>query len=299
MLKQISKPVAWASSELAYRASLVKHARSLPLLDSSDRQIVETLQSEGVFVTHLEALNISSTPKLLEAVHKFLPNLPKEPPHRELTKRNSANHAVSACPEQLTRKCPELFLWGLETKLLSILENYIGLPVAYLGANLRRDINNKKQIGTRLWHRDGEDRRTIKIIVYLNNVSQDGGAFEYIPRSLSPSYRSLKGVPSVITDAVMENIVPRTHWKKCEGTAGTVVIADTTSVFHHGTIPQSDRLALFFTYTSRRPKQSHLYTHRRFSEAQLFELSAMLSSHQKNCVFWNQNLVEKYQQFLQ
>jgi hypothetical protein len=138
--------------------------------------------------------------------------------------------------------------------LLNIAENYIGLPVAYLGVNLRKDIPNQKQVGTRLWHTDGEDRRMLKAIIYLNDVDENGGPFEYIPQNLTPSYRSFKHLYCKILDEDMKKVVPACHWKQCTGAAGTVILVDTARLFHHGRVPEKERAALFFCYTSRKPK---------------------------------------------
>jgi hypothetical protein len=54
-------------AELAYEAALEKHKSHLPVLSTTERAIVETLNTEGVVVTSLEELSIPSTPQLLEA----------------------------------------------------------------------------------------------------------------------------------------------------------------------------------------------------------------------------------------
>lgn len=146
-------------------------------------------------------------------------------------------------------------MWGLENRILDILENYYGVPVACIGANLRRDIANQQQIGTRLWHLDGEDRKVIKIGIYLHDVGSENGPFEYIPRRFTPSYRSFKHINYAITDEAMNKVVPASKWKSCLGSAGTVIFADNAKIFHHGKIPESDRYTLFYAYTSRKPKR--------------------------------------------
>ena len=53
----------------------------------------------------------------------------------------------------------------------------------------------------------------------------------------------------------MEQVVPQSKWKYCLGSAGTVVIADTASIFHRGKVPVvSDRLAVFLTTLPEDPK---------------------------------------------
>ena len=90
---------------------------------------------------------------------------------------------------------------------------------------------------SRLWHLDREDRRMLKIIIYLNDVSEEGGPFQYIPKSLTSTISSDRLIVlyyGYIDDKTMEQVVPQSKWKSCLGSAGTVVIADTASNFHRG-----------------------------------------------------------------
>lgn len=212
-----------------------------------------------------------------------MPHLPKTP--QATHERDAGSHAVHASPNKITKNCPELFHWGLQERLLDIAENYLGLPPAYLGVNLRKDVPNRKQTGTRLWHKDGEDRRVLKVIIYLNDVGEDGGPFEYIPPHLSPSYRPFQHIYCKILDGDMQQVVPASNWKACTGSAGTVVIVDTAKVFHHGKIPQSERAALFFCYTSRQPKRLDI-CHTHYSRARAMEIAQTLPQRQKECVLW-------------
>ena len=140
-----------------------------------------------------------------------------------------------------------------------------------------------------------------KIIIYLNDVSEYGGPFQYIPKSLTSSTsRSLKynNYGAYVEDKCMEEIVPQSEWKSCSGAAGTVIFADTASIFHRGKVPVvSDRLSIFFDYTSSIPK--HPYAcNSSFSVDELLILAKMLDKRQKECIFWNQKLLQEYQRKL-
>lgn len=247
-------------AELAYGLELINHAKNLPPLMPSDRAIVDTLKTEGVCVTSLAALGLNSTSQLLYAAKTQLANMAASIPV----------DAVPYLPQIFTvTDLLEFSRWGVEERLLNIVENYIGLPIAFQGVHLRRDFANKKHTGTQLWHKDGEDRRIVKAIIYLNDVNQDTGPFEYIPRYitsyLSPSYlriyhKGLKTGFSGISEADMHEIIPKSAWKSCPGPAGTIIFVDTRSVFHHGTLRNTERTALFFVYTAKKPKRPELCT---------------------------------------
>jgi hypothetical protein len=204
----------------------------------------------------------------------------------EDTFNHSDQIVVHASSEQIM-KYPQIFLWGLEQRLLNIVENYICLPVAYQGVYFRRDIANQLEAGSRLWHIDQEDRKILKIIIYLNDVSEDYGPFQYIPKSLTSKISdSLKYTSGYIQDKIMQGVISSEVYKSCTGIAGTVIIAETSNIFHRGKPPiNSDRFAIFFDYTSRRYKQT-LYGTSTLGYKDLLLLSKNLSETQKKCIFW-------------
>ncbi|MBD0342650.1 MAG: hypothetical protein ICV61_17765 [Microcoleus sp. Co-bin12] len=165
---------------------------------------------------------------------------------------------------------PKFSDWGNESSLLRIAENYIGLPIAFQGIHLRRDFANRKPVTTEFWHQDLEDRRMLKAILYLTDVDEEHGPFEYIPKSaISPllAFRirlqtllkllqaRIFNTKDVIglSDREIEKIVPRSKWKTCLGKAGTVVFVDPVAIFHHGKSRKLGLSTLFFVYTSQHP----------------------------------------------
>ncbi|GAB1539735.1 hypothetical protein NUACC21_24020 [Scytonema sp. NUACC21] len=260
MLNVIANKISELKSELSYRADLFKHAPKLPALESSDRKIVDTLKKEGVYVTSLKELGLSSTANLLQAAQTYLSTMA----------RVNNNYEAEKLPQIYTvTDLPEFFHWGREPKLLSIVENYIGLPITFHGVHLRKDLPNKNQFGTLLWHKDSEDRRIIKIIVYLSDVEEHHGPFEYVPLPLtSPSSLSYYRIYHKlwqsgylgINNEQLKEIIPKENWKSCLGPAGTVIFVDTKNVLHHGTLKTEERSALFFVYTANPPKRPELCT---------------------------------------
>ena len=276
-------PFVQAKSELVYQTALNKHLVNLPVLSTSDRTLVETIKRDGVVITSLSALGIPSNPRFFQVAKKLMPEIPK-------SISGQKNEFVVHATSQQLMEHPEIFLWGLEQRLLNIVENYLGLPVAYQGVFCRRDIAKEVAIKSRLWHIDMEDRKVLKIIVYLNDVNEDGGPFQYIPQSLtSTAVRSLKYRSGYIRDETMQQALSPSNWKSCTGLAGTVIIAATSSIFHRGKIPVADdRFAVFFDYTSRQPKHP-LYSTLSLNQENLLSLVNNLSKAQKNCVFWQQH----------
>lgn len=276
-------PFVQAQAEQSYQAALKEHVANLPILSTSDKSLLETIKREGVAITSLESLGITSTPRFFQAAKNLMQEIPKS---IYAQKNEFVVHATS----QQIMEYPEIFLWGLEQRLLNIVENYVGLPVAYHGAYFRRDIANKIERKSRLWHMDKEDRKVLKIIVYLNNIGDDGGPFQYIPQSLTSTAASfLRYNYEYIQEKTMERVIPPSHWKSCTGLSGTVVFATTSSIFHRGKIPlTSDRFAVFFDYTSRQPRH-RFYCKSSLPQQDLLLMAKKLSEPQKNCLFWQQH----------
>ena len=218
-------------------------------LPAADRAILDGLEKHGTVVTHVDALKDAGFAGI-ENVRRFGPAL-----FQNLDATMDKGYVVHA-PLSRIQENAEPLLWGLNERFIDIVEAYLGLPAAYRGMTARRDIANGEKTATRLWHRDNEDSRIVKIIVYLNDVEcADDGPFEYIPKSALASADGLAVFDgNRIRDADIDRVVPKDQQKLCLGRAGTVVFTDTCSVFHKGALgKRRDRYTLFYPFNSAIP----------------------------------------------
>ncbi len=111
------------------------------------------------------------------------------------------------------------------------------------------DINKDKDHG---WHRDSL-RRQFKTIVYLDDVTEENGPFQYITESQHMSsifFDTMSGQIPYMSSAITAQSVKRLTDKDpsrlhtVTGKAGTVVIADTTGIHRGSTIKSGHRYAL-------------------------------------------------------
>lgn len=274
-------PFLCTQAELNYRAARKKHLEHLPFISDYEQDLINQLKTEGVAMTSLEALSIPSTEIMLQAAKTLMTKIPRS------ISDDKNEFVVHATPQQVLEH-KEIFLWGLQQRLINIVENYIGLPVAYHGAYFRRDIVNNVQQRSRMWHIDPEDRKVLKVVIYLNDVDENNGPFEYIPLNFTSTLvNSLRYNHGYIQDKTMEKIISPSNFKTCTGTAGTVFLAATGGIFHRGKIPtSSDRYTIFYDYTSRKPIVHHHYRASFLGNEDLQQLSKYFSSQQKECVFW-------------
>ena len=201
-------------------------------------------------------------------------------------------HCVHADSALIATRFPEILHWGLSDRILDLAEAHLGCAPALIGTALRRDSPTGEQTGTRFWHLDGEDRQVFKILIYLNDVSVENGPFEYVPKPCyDPAYRRLSPRYHYFwryfcRDSDFAKVVPQRQWRAATGPAGTILLADTASVFHHGAIAyRGERLMLSFAYTSQRPVDRPLAEQFFPAAEQLLELSPQFSARQRNCLF--------------
>ncbi len=264
-----------------YEADLVNYRPSLPPLNAVVSRLVEKLHVDGAVVTSLEELALPGTTTILRAAQEVAKTT-------HTTAVNTIGFVAHAPTAEMVR-APEIYRWGLGDPL-PIVEHALGLPVAYNGVYLRRDLANTVVRNSRLWHVDFEDRRMIKIIVYLNDIGEGGGAFQFIPKRFSAriskgvggkyGFYSDEQVCRVGSSAILD------HVQTCVGPAGTVIITDVGGTYHRGKRPETeDRLALFYDYTSRKPLHP-FYCKHAFTLEQEQEMTAGLSEAQRHCVFY-------------
>jgi hypothetical protein len=143
----------------------------------------------------------------------------------------------------------------LNERFLAIAENYIGTPVAYRGVLARLDMPDGTVRETRIWHLDQEDSRILKIVVYISDVDDDGGPFEYIPASFDQPFHLVHGGKKRVDDEeAFDDAVPQDRRRAVVGPRGTVGFVDTCRILHRGRLPLTGtRKSLFFAYNSLWP----------------------------------------------
>ena len=269
-------PAFYAFKEQAYQRAIDFHAPSLPSIDRWGKSIVNKLRQDGTCVISLNQLELSTTKQMMAKAYALADRL-NHP--AELSKCE-----VGSAEEDL-RECPEILLWALEPRLLDIIENYIGLPILYQGFAIRRSITDGQYTGVRKWHIDWEDRRIIKIIIYLNDVEAGGGPYQYIQRNLTE--RAIKDLNyynlGYLSDAEMSAAVSTKDWTACLGKEASVVITDTSNVFHRAQPPTiKDRYSITFCYTSANPLV--IWRGRKISRQEWEKVDRQLNQRQRKCL---------------
>ena len=240
-------PILQNKVKQIYKQNLEKYKSAIAKVDGEDAFMLDSIQERGSLVTSLQKLAFPSTNLMLNSAAELVGYLRKCSPE---------NKSIVGVAQSKLVNYPEIFLWGLEERLLNLIENYIGMPIIYHGVAVCKNLANGKLEGVRQWHIDPEDYRMIKIIIYLNDVTIDGGPYEYIDLNLTPKIlRETQYSSGFIADQEIAEIIPQSDWRTCIGKYGTIIITDTCNVFHRAKpAVKTERFSLTFCYTSIKPK---------------------------------------------
>lgn len=271
-----------------YEKALAAHQPLLPTPSGIDAEIVAGLRRNGIYITSLAALGLAGADEMLSTAQHLSDEFTET-----ARQRVRDGHDFNLVPPESVAAHPELFRLGLDDRLLDIAQAYIGLPIAYDGVHIIYTVADGRAVSTRQWHRDWEDRRMVKMIVYCSDVGPDDGPLQLLSRgdgaqTDAQGYRyetaseaDLAGQfgPDFSSDVV-----------SCVGPAGTVVFADTAKYFHRGNPAMAnDRRALFYSYFARSPRHPFFCERSGLSRHQIAALAEGLPPRQKAAALWRQD----------
>lgn len=237
-------------SESHYEQRRRDYAALLPTLDEADAALVQGLERDGIAYTTFDELAGDDFATLAARLQGLRPTMDRAPAAGETASRPSDSELMAEV---------DLFRWGLSDRMLDIVERYLGMPAWYYGADVRREIADGAPLGLRKWHKDVEDRRMLKVLVWLGDAEDDGGQFGYLPLdATAEATTKLRYASGFVSDRRMAAVIPSQKWQTATGPAWTAVCVDTARLFHRTTPPSvADRYSVTFTWTSRHPVTLH------------------------------------------
>ncbi|WP_395397407.1 hypothetical protein WBP07_32540 [Novosphingobium sp. BL-8A] len=272
-----------------HEEALHRHRPAVPGLSAVDAALVDTLDKQGVCVTTLDRLGLPGSQALLEQAGALAEAFAGEA-HAQC---RAGKDFIIVPPADIVRN-PEIFRWGLQDRLLDIAEAYIGLPVAYDGVAINYTVADGRAISTRKWHRDWEDRRMLKVAVYLHDVDAEGGPFQQIARPGTPQSDRDGFNYDLADDVALERMLGARLDRdihSCEGPRGTVVFCDTARLFHRGKpATRRDRAALFYSYFANPPRHPFLCERTGLARRDITEMARTLPRRQRDAALWRRRL---------
>jgi hypothetical protein len=128
----------------------------------------------------------------------------------------------------------------------------------------------EKRVASQRWHRDPEDEHVVKLFVYLSDVDEDAGPFEYVRSSTTGGrygelWRWGQGDDWYPPADELEAAVADEDRMVMNGPAGTIVLCDTGGFHRGGFAKVRPRILSVATYL--RPELKGKYTKARFTVA--------------------------------
>lgn len=282
------RPIRMALANRHHNA-LLAHQPVLPRLSDSDAEIVSALKRDGIYITTLDALGLTGGDEAVLQANALADSFVAE-----ARDRSASGQAFVIVPPERVADYPDIYLLGLQDRLLDIAEAYIGLPPAYDGVTINYTVADGSEVSTRKWHRDWEDRQMLKVAVYLHEVEESGGPFQLIRRH-DPSHNEQMGFTYELADdaALTHRLGADYHDDvvSCSGPAGTVIFADTARFFHRGKpATDRDRTAVFYSYFAARPRHPFFCERTGMSRDDVSRMTVGLPRRQQNAARWRDRL---------
>jgi hypothetical protein len=248
---------------LANRAARRRYAHEPPVLDDVQQGILDRLRNEGYATLPFSELAPDLWRELEPEGVRFVSETEaelareKEGGQSALRRREGKEFVVRkyAYDVQLSLDDPWLRL-GLNTRLLDIANAYLGMwaKLEYLDVWYTPPVEDPERRSSQRWHRDFNDRHLLKAFLYLGDVDEESGPFEYVPRTapgselehlwpwrpLGDNYPPEEELDAKVADRAVSFTAPK----------GTLIFCN-TSGFHRGGFARSKpRVLATVTFSS-------------------------------------------------
>lgn len=240
-----------------------------PLLSPAESKLVASLRERGIAVAHVSEL--FPTPAIFEELRRLAIGRWESPAVRETVREREEVFARGGKPK--IRKPFLINLWdgpamldlahpfirfSLSQPILRVVNAYLGMFSKFRFWHLETTLPlppSLRATASQRWHRDPEDRKLVKVFLYLNDVDESGGPFTYLQYSHhGGKWRKLfpqsppRGTRPMPPDA--EYFVPREDVITCAGRAGTVIFCDTSGLHKGGLAVEQPRIMYTSVHTS-------------------------------------------------
>lgn len=147
---------------------------------------------------------------------------------------------------------------ALSDEVLSIAKSYFNDNLKLFLANYWHTVISAKKTreASQNWHRDPEDKRILKIFLYLNDIGEENGAFEYVKHSANGQVHDQVYPQSLFISNYVEpqnNTIANTlksNIVKANFPKYTILFADTTGFHRGGFATSGERKMAHLIFTS-------------------------------------------------
>lgn len=253
---------------LSNRASRRRFSQDEPELDDVQQQVVHDVDKRGYAALSFSDLVGAETASAVEAQGDRFAEATEDALDRERQGEGDTELRRRAGKEFLVRahsfEDVELGLddsWlaaGVSSRMLDVASAYLRLWPKLSYADLWYSLAQPAatdRVASQLWHRDFDDKHLLKAFLYLRDVDEGAGPFEYVPESqpggrfesVSP-WRPM-GNGRVPEDEVVR-AVPAEQIRTFVASRGTIIFCNTSGLHRGGFATERPRILATATYCS-------------------------------------------------
>ena len=243
-----SQVIKWTILRLRYRG----------LKSSISERIITDLNLQGIAFTSLD--EIFPKEKFLETMQGWVTANEKNLRSKSKKKVLLSYFIREDDIVQLDLRNP-FFKFYLSNKIIYLVSSYLGYIPQFNYLTVEKTIpieKDSQSTYSQNWHRDPEEKRTLKIFIYLNEVMMDNGPFVYIKNS----HPSGKGAFSKVAPqklpygsypeaSLISSLVKDEDLATAVGQAGTVIFCDTAGLHRGGLLFSGERIMATGFYPSK------------------------------------------------
>ena len=235
-------------------------------LSAKENEIAAAFLRDGIVISHISRFFSDDFTAALKNQAKKLENFPEAPevkgPYDKGAHKTFLTKLWGGYGAKLSKRDLEsnfLIKLALNDEMLKIASSYLGACPKLFNFDLRRTIIVSSGEGPRFsqrWHRDPEDKKMVKVFLYLSDVDEEGaGPFKYVLGSQpkgkwSKFYPQRPPAGTYPPEGVLEKAIPESDVLTCFGKAGTLIFCDTTGFHKGGFSTTRERLMLTITFVS-------------------------------------------------
>lgn len=229
------------------------YKKNLPQLSPVQRQILDELNKSGIAVARLEELFPGEN--RLALLQKYTEDIRKKAEIK--TGKTFLQYLWDVLPV-IDFSNPFIEI-SLHDRILDIVNSYMQMysRLYYLTLNVTAPVKEgEKAFASQLWHRDPEDKKMLKLFIYLNDVDEDSGPFIYVPYSkyglkwggVFPQRPPRGYYPP---KGAVEKVIPPDAIRLMTAPAGTMIFCDTTGLHKGGYATKKERIMFTAGYRSQ------------------------------------------------
>jgi hypothetical protein len=246
-----------------------------PALDGDQQEIVDSLRAEGLAVVPFSKLFedalwndlAGSSAEFARKIESDLREEEENPSEAVLkarakgSKKQYLRRSYAPGPVELPPDNPWLRL-GISARMLDIVNTYVELwsKLSYVDQWYTVPMMDAEsdRIASQRWHRDYNDQYLVKVFLYMNDVDEGSGPFEYVPRSHIGGDRygdvfpwQPFGEDLYPPSEELQRRIPPEATRLLTAPAGTMIFCDTTGFHRGGFATESPRIMGVYNYVSQ------------------------------------------------